>query len=113
MIIVGSFLPEPFGWSAPPSLLGLCKEPALLWNQLRSKCLGRGSQPLFTSLTGAGTLPTANDSSERECLLGEVSSDRLAASAASHGHLVSCAMAKDRIRGKGEQPNRSPVCLAC
>src|SRR5215472_6545437 len=22
MIIVGSFLPEPFGWSAPPSLLG-------------------------------------------------------------------------------------------
>ena len=37
MIIVGSFLPEPFGWSAPPSLLGLCKEPALLWNQLHSR----------------------------------------------------------------------------
>jgi hypothetical protein len=30
---IGSFSPEPFGWLAPPSLLG-AREPTLSWNQL-------------------------------------------------------------------------------
>jgi len=29
---IGSFSPEPFGWFAPPSLLG-AREPTLPWNQ--------------------------------------------------------------------------------
>jgi hypothetical protein len=32
MIIFGSFSPGPFGWFAPPSLLG-SREPTLSWNQ--------------------------------------------------------------------------------
>jgi hypothetical protein len=32
---IGSFSPEPFGWLAPPSLLG-AREPTLSWNQLHS-----------------------------------------------------------------------------
>src|SRR6266481_6829861 len=33
---IGSFSPEPFGWLAPPSLLG-AREPTLSWNQFHSK----------------------------------------------------------------------------
>jgi hypothetical protein len=35
VIIFGSFLPEAFGWFAPPKLTRVW-EPTLLWNQLRS-----------------------------------------------------------------------------
>jgi len=35
---IGSFSPEPFGWLAPPSLLGAW-EPTLSWNQLHSESL--------------------------------------------------------------------------
>jgi hypothetical protein len=37
---IGSFSPEPFGWLAPPSLLG-AREPTLSWNQLHSLRAGR------------------------------------------------------------------------
>jgi hypothetical protein len=33
---IGSFSPEPFGWLAPPSLLG-AREPTLSWNQLHQQ----------------------------------------------------------------------------
>jgi hypothetical protein len=33
---IGSFSPGPFGWLAPPSLLGP-REPTLSWNQLSRK----------------------------------------------------------------------------
>src|ERR1700733_1808074 len=36
MIMFGSFSPEPFGWLAPPSLLGP-REPTLSWNHLHSE----------------------------------------------------------------------------
>ena len=37
---IGSFSPEPFGWLAPPSLLG-AREPTLSWNQLQCAGLNR------------------------------------------------------------------------
>jgi hypothetical protein len=35
MIIVGSFLPEPFWLVSATKFTRVCKKPALLWNQLR------------------------------------------------------------------------------
>src|SRR5712691_12044225 len=40
---IGSFSPEPFGWLAPPSLLG-SREPTLSWNQLHSLTTWANSQ---------------------------------------------------------------------
>jgi hypothetical protein len=45
MIIVGSFLPEPFWLVSATNFTRVCKEPALLWNQLHQLCWGNGIGP--------------------------------------------------------------------
>ena len=51
---IGSFSPEPFGWLAPPSLLGRW-EPTLSWNQLHSKPLNERNRPDYDKYPATGS----------------------------------------------------------
>src|SRR5258708_22214153 len=42
---IGSFSPEPFGWLAPPSLLG-AREPTLSWKSITLRTLQRVKSPV-------------------------------------------------------------------